>query len=278
MSSSTSLITIAQLLELPAGSPGNTTWVNDEFVAVVSDCKAPAGKAPGRARLTDPDTGISISGVFFGRDPGRYDGQLVRFSGSGMSRTEYKGTEQVVIGDKATIQVERTATPAARAATPPQAAAGAAQGTLPLPAPAAQGQLSPATPAAPAVFGATVGMAVNNACEIIRDDYLADFTAPQRVAYYKGQEFSRDLWQLASDIIRISRVLESGKLADAPKVRADPEAAARAAQERANAKHAAAEAAKAAKEEEARRARAAQAAASAPDNVDHNAADEDVPF
>jgi len=269
MSSSSSL-TIAQLLELPAGSKESPQYVNDAFIAVVSGCKPPSGRMPGTARLTDPDTGISIVGKFFGRDPGRYDGQLVRFSGSGMSRTEYNGTQQVVIGDKATINVERAATPAARAATPPPPFAGAgAQAPLPLPAPTAAH--------APAVFGATVGMALNNACTIIRDDYLADFTAAQRVNYYKGMEFSRDLYTLASDIIRISRVLEAGKLADSPKVRADPEAAARAEQERANAEHAAAEAAKAQKEEAERRARAAQAAASRPDNVTPDDG-EDVPF
>jgi hypothetical protein len=266
---SSSTITIAELLEIPAGEKGAPQYVNAEFVAVVSHCKAPAGRMPGQATLTDPDTGITIVGKFFGRDPGRYEGQTVRFSGSGMTRTAYNGTEQVTIGDKATINVERAPAPAAaRPATPPPAAH----------APAAQSQLSPATPAAPAVFGATVGMALNNACTIIRDDYLADFTAPQRVNYYKGPEFSRDLWQLASDIIRISRMLEAGKLADAPKVRADPEAAARAAQERANAEHAAAEAAKAAQEEAERRARAAKAATSAPDNVDPSIDPSDVPY
>lgn len=274
---SSSTITIAELLEIPAGEKGSPSWVNSDFVALVSHCKAPAGKLPGQATLADPDTGITIVGKFFGRDPGRYEGQTVRISGSGMTRTAYNGTEQVTIGDKATISVERAAAPAAaKPATPPPTTAHAPAA----PATQGQGQLSPATPAALAVFGATVGMALNNACTIIRDDYLADFTAPQRVNYYKGTEFSRDLWQLASDIIRVSRILESGKLADSPKVRADPDAAARAAQERANAEHAAAEAAKAAKEEAERRARAAKASASAPDNVDPNTPGdgEDVPF
>lgn len=65
------------------------------------------------------------------------------------------------------------------------------------------------------VFGATVGMAINQAVGILKEfDYPLD--------YFLGAEFSRDTYTIASDIIRISERLEAGKLAEPVKNRTAP--------------------------------------------------------
>ncbi len=249
----TKLITIGEILEMSPGDRQNAVWINDDFECVLSDPKKGQGKAPNTAVLTDPhSSGISILGNFFGTDPSRYAGKVVHISGKGISRTEYKGTQQVTIGDKATIQIVGDAKPGQAGKSPAASAGGGG---------AASNSV---------IHGATVGMAMNQACENIRLTMTG--LAPEAVdAYYGGTEFSKDLWTQASDIIRIARVLEAGKLADAPKVRnEDPQdKAKREAEEKAAAEKAEAE--RKAKEEQARK----ESNQSAPGagNVD-----EDVPF
>jgi hypothetical protein len=61
-------------------------------------------------------------------------------------------------------------------------------------------------------LGVTVGMALNNACNIVKEfDYPPE--------YYASPQFSSDVWTIASDILRVSRMLESDKLADSAKIR-----------------------------------------------------------
>lgn len=64
-------------------------------------------------------------------------------------------------------------------------------------------------------LGVTVGMALNNACNIVKE-----FDVP--VEYFKSPEFSLDVWTIASDILRVSRMLEADKLADPAKMRHAP--------------------------------------------------------
>lgn len=199
------LITIGEILEMSPGDRQNAVWINDDFEAVLSDPKRGQGKAPNTAVLTDPhNSGISILGNFFGVDPAKWANKVVHISGKGISRTEYKGTQQVTIGDKATIQVVGDAKPsqAPKAGTGPT---GSASGNP---------------------HGAQVGMAVNNAITILREIH-AKGDEQAAMAYFTGLEFSKDLYIVSSDILRIARVLEAGKLADSPKHRADPDAAKR---------------------------------------------------
>jgi hypothetical protein len=73
----------------------------------------------------------------------------------------------------------------------------------------------PATPApapkphAP-VYGATVGMAINNACEILSSIGTDPFSP----------EFYKQLHQVASDIARVAQMIEAGNLAPTAKQRA----------------------------------------------------------
>jgi len=77
--------------------------------------------------------------------------------------------------------------------------------------PAPQQQNHPHAP-----LGITVGMAINNAVQLIKENSvnIEGFND-----YLGSPEFSRDLHELASDILRISRVLETGKLAPPVKER-----------------------------------------------------------
>jgi hypothetical protein len=63
-------------------------------------------------------------------------------------------------------------------------------------------------------LGVTVGMAINNACNMIKDGHPPE--------YYTSPAFSLDVWTIASDILRVSRLLEADKLADPVKVRHAP--------------------------------------------------------
>jgi len=244
----TKLITIGEILEMSPGDRQNAVWINDDFECVLSDPKRGQGKAPNTAILTDPhSSGICILGNFFGTDPSRYAGKVVHVSGKGISRTEYKGTQQITIGDKATIQIVGDAKPG-QAATPAAAQKSAGiQG--------AEGQ--------------AIGNAITNACQLIKSAFEANEQAP--LDYFQSQAFSRDLFTTASDILRISRLLNTGKLADTAKVRnEDPQdKAKREAEEKAAAEKA--EADRKAKEEAEKK--AANQGTPGAGNVD-----EDVPF
>lgn len=61
------------------------------------------------------------------------------------------------------------------------------------------------------VFGGTVGMAIKEACNVVNQLGTDPFSA----------DYSKQVWQVASDLIRVSSALEAGKLA--PKSGSKPE-------------------------------------------------------
>lgn len=69
------------------------------------------------------------------------------------------------------------------------------------------------------IHGATVGMAINQAVGIIKE--TADGSLEE---YYLTHDFSRDVWLIASDIVRISNHMETGHLAPTAKQRAKDQA------------------------------------------------------
>lgn len=255
--------TIYDLLQLQAGDKDNATWVNDEFEAVVSDIKN--GQKSNSCRLSDPhNPGVQITAVFWDqRDLSRFNGCVCHFAGQGMKRTEYKGEQQVSMSAKSTVNIVGRATNQGGQNAGSGQPQGQRQGN---PAGAGPGPSS----ASSAIHGATVGMAINQACGLIKDTQQ-----PLELSYLHSPAFSKDLYLIASDIIRISRVLESGKLAPNPAQRADPEFAKKQA-DAAEAEKKAAEAAEAArKAEEAKQAAAASGGAS---SSSQGNLDQDVPF
>ncbi len=73
------------------------------------------------------------------------------------------------------------------------------------------------------INGQTVGMAINNACNLIAK-FGADPSTSSGLArdYLLSPKFSSDLWTIASDIMRVSGMIESGKWADPAKIRNTP--------------------------------------------------------
>ena len=274
--------TVYDILQIPPGDKDNPAWVNEEFEAVVSGVRPGQGRKPTKAKLSDPhNPGVSIEACFFGgRNVASYNGKVCLFSGQGMKMGEYNGTPELTIGDKVTIQV--LGGHAASTTTAPAGRAPAARGTVddtrggshpdePPP---------PAAPAPRAIEGQTVGMALKEANLAVLSAHEAEAAGPDYVpgsflAYLKSPAYSKDIYHLASDIIRVSHLIQAGKLAPSAKDRADPDfekkqaaakEAARVAAEEAERKR------KEAEEAEARR-RAAQSAPAAQENLD-----EDVPF
>lgn len=72
-------------------------------------------------------------------------------------------------------------------------------------------------------LGVTVGMAINNACNLIAKMGADPGTESGLDRdYLLSPQFSSDVWTIASDILRVSRMLEADKLADPAKVRNAP--------------------------------------------------------
>jgi hypothetical protein len=199
---SKNIITLGDVCALEPGDRENPNWINEEFEAVITDVKAEktkTGKAYYKATLRDPhDAGISIAATFFvagGITPKQ--GKVCHFAGAGMKIEAYKDTPQLIIGDKTKISVIGT-----HAGTPA----------------AVQSSSTTASkaPAGASILGATVGMAINQAIGILKE-CRPDGTFED---YYSTPEFSKDLHIIASDIIRISQLLEKSKLASPVKDRA----------------------------------------------------------
>lgn len=110
--------------------------------------------------------------------------------------------------------------PPAASPTPPGEAAPAKSNPVERPAPPRRRRLVAGYP----VNGQTVGNAMKIAVDIVRYGF-ADQPANDEFTwndYVKTPEFSRDLWERASDIIRIAYRLEDGDLAPSAKERAKP--------------------------------------------------------
>lgn len=248
--------TIYDILQLTPGTKDSPTWVNDEFEASVSGLKS--GPKSTSAILSDPhNPGVQITAVFWDkRDLSRFNGCVCHFAGQGMKRDEYQGTQQVSCSAKTTVNIVGRATNAPQQGN---------QGGQP-----AQQRPAPAAGAPGMIHGATVGMAINQANGIIIAG-TKDIPAAAREKFFDSPEYSRRLWTIASDIVRVSTLMEKGKLATAPKDRADPNFA--------NKQKEAAEAEKKRIEaEEAARIEAEKKAAAGQGGSAQGNLDEDVPF
>lgn len=196
--------TIGAILEMEPGSKESPQWVNEEFTAEVIEAKPRQGKKGTfyTGTLVDPDTGASIPFSAFGRKFFPPAGSVVLIGGQGISLGEYNGNPQLTIGQKA--RVNAVGGSPARASAPPARSAAPAGRTAP-----------PARNNAPAghgaILGVTVGMAVNNACALTLAEWQATENMPAGDAAYW-----RLVWERASAILRISAVLEKGKLAPKP--------------------------------------------------------------
>jgi hypothetical protein len=268
--------TVYDVLQIQPGTRDQKSWVDLEFEAVVSNVRPGSGRKPTKAKLSDPhNPNVSIEASFFGgRNVAGFAGKICLFSGQGMTMGEYNGVSEITIGDKTHVNVQGPAPAGGGNATQTQQRAprddtrgGGQEPQHDNPPPAAAGPRP--------IEGATVGMALKEASTAILKAHELD-SSTSVMAYLKGPNYSKDLFTLTSDIIRVSMLIQSGKLAPSAKDRADPDFEKKQAAAKEAARVAAEEAERKRKEaeeaEEARR-RAANQRSAPQENLD-----EDVPF
>lgn len=195
MSEQSKMLSVAEVFEMTPGDDVNATWINPGFTAVVRDIKRTKTKKGGAMNictLADTVGSATISMSVFAAIKFN-EGDVIEVSGQGLRRTEYNGLQQVSLSQKTEIHIlgksvhheeqkERVANSE----------------------PAINGQLNP-------VPGQTVGMAMKEAIALCRSN---------RQEWPLDAQFWSEVHTAASDIIRVSRLLESGKLAPSPKERA----------------------------------------------------------
>jgi hypothetical protein len=217
------MLTVGQVLELAPGTTDNATWINPGFtgkIELVSSFQAKSGKTFYNVTVVDPDnTNIAIHALF-AKAPKFQEGQIVEFSGKGLRRQEYQNKPQFAVSDSTDIivteggvrhhEARATATAAKPAASQPASTPTAAR-------PAAAAPRSTPPPSSggpqPLVNGQTVGMAMKEALPLVIMEYggisgLSDIESPMLKPEFWGR-----VYEVASDIIHLSRLLESGRLA-----------------------------------------------------------------
>lgn len=194
------MLTVAQVCAIQPGDEQNASWVNPGFTGVVREINERNTKAGKKfypcviADMTGPET-IEVS--FFQKPPPFEVGDLVDIFGKGLRRTEYNGNPQAAIGKETQVHV------IGKSAHEPEQQERAA--TM---QPSVSGKPQP-------VPGQTVGMAVKTALDILSKDMTHD----DLVARLISPPFWASVHEVASDIIRVSRMLEAGKLAQPIKER-----------------------------------------------------------
>jgi len=189
------MLSVEEVLELVPGDQDNATWVNPGMTAVVRSIKRTNTKKGGVMNICTlgSQTGSAEISMSVFAAVKFNEGDLIEISGQGLRRTEYNGLQQVSLGKNTEIhvlgksvhheeQVERKATMA----------------------PSVNGTPQP-------VYGATVGLALKEGLALagmagggITRELLND------------KLFWADVKLYASNIIRIGRALEAGKLSPNP--------------------------------------------------------------
>ena len=195
MSSEQATISLAQVCEMQSGE-----WINDPFMAVVSKITPRVGKPPKNQKfwvctLSDTTGSAEVEMATF-TAPKFKEGDQIEVGGQGNKfENDPQWGKKIKTGMKTEIhvlgvsvhhqeQVDRKA-----------------EGK-----PALSGETFP-------IMGVTVGMAINNAMTLL----TSRLTHDEMVGRVITPVFWSSVHEVASDIIRLSRLLESGKLA--PSVR-----------------------------------------------------------
>lgn len=180
------LLSVHDLLQLPTGS-----FVEPGFTAVVRSTQPASGKKPPKAILADVTGSATILATLWSR-PKMSVGEQFEFSGKGIKISEYNGTNEVSIGDK--VAIASIGMSVHHAEQVERAAVGS---------PSVNGQ--PASPP----NGQAVGNAIKEAQETLRYIY-----SPEEVGALLKQPsmYWDSVYELASDQLRVARLLENGKL------------------------------------------------------------------
>jgi len=198
--------TIGNIFAQLPGDKQNPAWVNGPFEAVMSNPQMRIPKSGGNPFFTcmlgDPaNPAWALNCTFFGQAITIPAG-MVEVSGGGMQLTEYNGAKQITCGSKASIRsLGGSGLPELGTPVPNQVAVTQQY------APADRGYGVQPTQVSAPVHGATVGMAINNGIEILLNLHHQD------ASFFNSDEFAKDLWKVASQIVRTSQAIEGGKLA-----------------------------------------------------------------
>lgn len=195
MATDPKMLSVAEVCEMQAGDKENTVWINPGFVGVVRSINPRVGAKNTWPCMIADTVGSSTIEICLFKAPNFNEGDLIEISGKGLRRTEYNGKPQAAIGKDTEIHVLGRSVhheeQKERAATSQ---------------PSVNGQLQP-------VPGQSVGMAIKEALTAL---------VPGNQARLNSTSFWFEVHQFASDVIRISRQLEAGKLAPSVKERNAP--------------------------------------------------------
>jgi len=200
-------LSIAEVFELPSGDKDNPSWVG-EFTGVVNRLTpktSKEGKKYWVCVIGDLTGSAEIEMSVF-TAPKFYEGDVIEVTGQGMRRTEYQGKAQVALSQKS--QVLKVAASAHHEEQQHRRA----------------DSRSALNSAAFTVPGPTVGMAINNAIDVLTKNLDTRDAIIERLC---EPGFWMAVHETASDIIRLSRLLEAGKLAPSVKERSGGASAAR---------------------------------------------------
>lgn len=173
-------------------------WINSGFTAVVADIKKSKSKKGADfwpCTLRDTTGSATVEMTVF-QAPAFSVGDQIDVLGQGIKRGEYNGKAQVSIGKKTEIHIIGRSVHAEEQAH--RATAGE---------PALNGALQP-------VNGQSVGMAMKEALAMVGNLATKDDL--------KSPEFWAQIHTVSSDIIRVARLLEAGKLAPSVRERNSP--------------------------------------------------------
>jgi hypothetical protein len=198
------MLSVAQVFEMEPGTEQEPTWVNPGFVGYVEKIVQTKTKKTGTAMnictLRDVNGSAEISMTVFG--PVKFsEGDTIEARDGGIRRTEYNRLAQVSLGKGTTIHLVSQGRPSAPPAARPASFS------------ADKGQTTTPVTNGPRINGQTVGMAMKEALLLVGGPEVGD------TMNVNTPEFWAQVHTTASDIIRVSAMLESGRLAPSPKSR-----------------------------------------------------------
>lgn len=223
-------LSVEEVLELQDGD-----WVNGGFQAVVLTIEAKNLKQnrKGWSLTLGSETGNATLSMLVFQAPRYSIGALIEVGGTGIKFKYYNGAPEVSLGRSSTVNMIRAGTAsgaqvreqnnrppappdrsdsnnpppptdAGHTATPPDAAEKAALAMIP---------------------GPTVGHAMTHALELVKEAWMqpvVDKNAAQLRDVLNQGNFWLDVWNVASDIIRISNSLQKGKIRPTLRDRLNP--------------------------------------------------------
>lgn len=206
------MLSVAQVCDLQPGDAENATWINPGFSGVVIEITSKLTKAKKNfwpCVIQDLSGEETISVSFF-TAPKFREGDTVEIHGKGLRRTEFNGQPQAAIGRETVVDVvhgTRERAPAPRSSAPQDDSRGGNSHA---------GTTHEPTPAGVRINGQTVGMAMKESLALLTKDLTPD----QIVERIVEPAFWEAVHEVASDVIRVSLILEAGKLAKPVKERA----------------------------------------------------------